>query len=120
MNLKQAVSKTTVEFEKSGYDVTKLDEIMNKIDYGHVFIKTLFSDLNSYDDLKKAPKFLSNILEDKRGWLAIHHFPITLEIMNKERLPGKDVYISSLGKEKSLLIYYGLCPELENFMTLVI
>ena len=120
LNLKQAVSKTTAEFEKSGYDVTKLDEIMNKIDYGHVFIKTLFSDLNQYDGLKKDPKFLNNISEDGRGWLARHSFPITLEIMNKERLPGKDVYISALGEERPLLIYYGLCPELENFMTLIV
>jgi len=120
LNLIRAVSKVSSEFEEIGYNFSKFKETIGEIDTAHGFIKNLFADLQRYENLKNDIRFDSSILEDKRGWLINHTFSITLEILNREKVPGKDVYVPATGEKKSLLIYYGLCPELENFMTLIV
>lgn len=120
MNLNDAIDAIYANFEEVGYDWQKLEKVMNEIQEGHTFIKSLYKDLNFLNYLKKDKKFNSYITEDKRGWLTSHHFPITLEILNREKVPGEEVAIKQMGGQKSpVVVYYALCPELENFVSLI-
>lgn len=120
MNLDDAIDTIYTNFEEVGYDWQKLEQVMKEIQEGHAFIKSLYKDLNFLNYLKKDKKFNAYITEDRRGWLTNHHFPITLDILNREKVPGEEVAIKQMGGQKSpVVVYYALCPELENFVSLI-
>lgn len=120
MNLDDAIDTIYADFEEVGYDRQKLENVMKEIHEGHAFIKSLYRDLNFLDSMKKDKKFNDYITEDGRGWLTSHRFPITLEILNREKVPGEEVAIKQMGGKKSpVVVYYALCPELENFVSLI-
>jgi len=56
---------------------------------------------------------------DKRGWLVDEIFPITVDIINREKAPGNRVYVGH-GHIQICVVYYGICPELSNFVTIVL
>lgn len=56
---------------------------------------------------------------DKRGWLADEIFPITVDIINREKTPGSKVYVGR-GRTQICVVYYGICPELGNFVAVVL
>ena len=99
----------------------ELDKILEKTEQGHSFFKHWIKDRRNFQKLKSNPVFHGHISDNKRGWLESHNFPITLEILNKVLTPGGEVAIHAFGGEKKdLLVYYALCPELENFISLIV
>jgi len=108
------LTKEEISFEK-------LDKILEKTEQGHSFFKHWIRDRRNFQKLKVNPVFHGHIVDSKRGWMESHDFPITLEILNKVLTPGGEVAIHAFGGEKrDLLVYYALCPELENFVTLIV
>lgn len=109
------------DFDKKEFSLEQLNKILDKLEEGHSFIKQWRRDKKNFLFLKTNPVFHGCINEDKRGWVTFHNFPITLEILNKEITPGGEVVIHSFGGEKKdLLVYHALCPELENFVSLIV
>ena len=110
------------DLDKHQISYEKLKIILEKenIDHGHLFFKKWIFDRDHFQKLKSNSKFNGHISDSKNGYLENHSFPITLEIINKVLYPGGKVSIHSFGGQKrDLLIYYALCPELENFVTLI-
>lgn len=121
MSLNEIIKKIVKDFDKELPSQEKLERIFESIDQGHLFIQSLIRDRNNFERLKRGQIFDGHIDNDKRGWLSSHIFPITLEILNKEKVPGGAVTIPSMGGEKAdLLVYHALCPELENFVSLIV
>lgn len=79
------------------------------------FLRKLKQDLHQLDELKKKHK----VHTDKRGYVKETLFPITIDIINREEAPGKEVYVKT-GTLQACVVYYGLSPELENFVTIVL
>jgi len=99
----------------------ELDKILEKTEQGHSFFKHWIKDRRNFQELKSNPVFHGHITDSKWGWLESHNFNITLEILNKVLTPGGEVAIQAFGgKKKDLLVYYALCPELENFVSLIV
>lgn len=120
MNFTESLVKFTIDFEKSNYDVSCLQKILESLDQGHRFVKDYVTDIVLLEKIKKNPIFNSYLKENKRGWLVSHNFPITFEILNKQAVPGKLVSVKSMkGQSRTLVIYYAICPELENFVNIV-
>ena len=121
LSFNEILKKIDKEYDKETFSTENLNKILNQINEGHQYIIRLFQDKNNYERLKYGKIFDGHIDNDKRGWLASHSFPITLEILNKERIPGHAVHIPSMGGSKTdLLVYHALCPELENFVSLIV
>ena len=121
MNLKEAFKKVTKEFESKTLSKEKMDKILEEIDEEHQLIRTIPKDLNNFERLKISKLFNGDIDNNKWGWIGSHKFPITLEILNKEKVPGGKVTIPSWGGEQAnLLVYHAICPELENFVSLIV
>ena len=98
----------------------KLKIILENTEQGHYFFKKWIGDRHNFQKLKDNLAFNGHISDSKRGWLDNHSFPVTLEILNKVIAPGGEVSVHSFGgKKRDLLVYYALCPELENFVTLI-
>lgn len=96
------------------YEGTWID--FNELERGRIFIKKLRSDIEDFDNIIKKYNF--NL--DANGKLSGHSlFPITIEVLNREEAPGRDdVYAG--GDYKILVVYYGICPELENFVSIIL
>ncbi len=121
MSFNEILKKLDKEFDEELFSNANLTKILDQINEGHMYIIRLFKDKNNYERLKHGRIFDGHIINDKRGWLSAHSFPITLEILNKERIPGHAVHIPSMGGSKSdLLVYHAISPELENFVSLVV
>ncbi len=119
MNLKEAVNKIKKDFDAKKLSGEKIKKILDEIDGEYQFLTTLPRDLNNFERLKMSKIFAGVTDNSRRGWLDFHRFPITLEILNKEKVPGGKVVIQNWGgQETNLLVYHGLCPELENFISL--
>jgi hypothetical protein len=82
-----------------------------KAEEGRVFLWKLILD---YEKLRKLIEE-NDLLLDRRGWIAVDLFPITIEILNRELSPGSKVYVGH-GRYKICVVYYGISPELENFV----
>ncbi len=99
----------------------KLEKILENTEQGHSFFKHWIKDRKNFQKLKTNPVFHGHITDSKWGWFEFHDFPLTLEILNKVLTPGGEVAIRGFGGEKKdLLVYYALCPELENFVSLIV
>jgi hypothetical protein len=121
LNLNEIIKKIVKDFDKIPVSQEELDKILEQTPQGHQFILSLIYDKKNFERLKQGKIFDNHINADKRGWLYSHNFPITLEILNKEKVPGRSVVIPSMGGSKAdLLVYYALCPELENFISLIV
>lgn len=121
MSFDEIANKLIKDFGKEEISIQKLDELLKNSEHGHQFLKSLILDRAKFQKLKEIPTFHGHISDSKRGWWESHDFPITLEILNKVLTPGGEVAIRSFGgKKKDLLVYYALCPELENFTSLII
>lgn len=120
MNFTESIVKFTTNFEASNYDTSSLTKVMDSLDEGHHFLKRYQEHIVDYQVFKKNPMFNSFIRENKWGWLKGHNFPLTLEILNKDAVPGKKVSVKIMGfQRRTLVIYYAICPELENFVNIV-
>jgi len=120
MTFTEALLKFTSSFEASNYDISSLTKIIESLEQGHHFVKQYQSDLVEFEKIKRNEKFHFYLKENKWGWLENHNFPITLEILNKEAVPGKQVSVRIMGgQRRTLVIYYAICPELENFVNIV-
>lgn len=121
MSLNDITKKIVKDFDKVPPTEKQLEKIFESLDSGHFFIRSIFRDKNNFKRLQYGTIFGGEIDNDKRGWLSNHNFPITLEIMNREKVPGGAVNIQNMGgKEADLLVYHALCPELENFVSLIV
>lgn len=119
MNLKTAFKKIVKDFESDSLSKEKTEKILNELEEDQHLIRTLTRDLNNFERLKLGRIFNGEIDNSKRKWLANHKFPITLEILNKEKVPGGKVTIPNWsGEQVNLLVYHAVCPELENFVSL--
>jgi hypothetical protein len=105
--------------EESNFDLLKLKDIMDKMEEGYSFVKSLYHDIVALDHLTQDAIFNGFIKTDKRGWLSSHNFSISLEILNRDKVPGKSVFIQAGIQKLPIVTYYALCPELENFVSLV-
>lgn len=97
-----------------------LENIINELDEGHTYIRRLYYDKDNFDKLLKFKFFKNNIDVDKNNRIINKPFSISLNILNKEKTPGKKVAIPHSGHQARLIIYHALCPELENFVLLTI
>lgn len=80
----------------------------------NLFIWKLINDKNKLDEFIK--KF--NINLDKLGISGTELFPITIDVINREKMPGSYKWY---GYDESLcIVYYGISPELENFVSLIL
>jgi len=86
-----------------------------RISEGRAFIGKLISDFSIQNSL--LIKY--NLEQDKRGWLKNTPFPITIEILNRHETPGEEVHIRK-GYMGFIVVYYGICPELENFVSITL
>jgi len=107
------ITKAEISFER-------LKKILEETEQGHSFFNHWIKDRTNFQSLKTQSAFHGHLIEGKKGWLEKHDFGITLEIMNKVLTPGGEVAIHGFGgAKKDLLVYYALCPELENFVSLI-
>jgi hypothetical protein len=53
---------------------------------------------------------------DDKGIIGDRLFPVTVDIINRDTVPGNIVYTN--GIKQLCIVYYGICPELENFVTI--
>ena len=109
------------DFVKEEISFEKLQSLLENVDQGHYFFKKWMGDRKNFQKLKNNSAFNGHISDSVgRKWLENHCFPVTLEILNKVIAPGGEVSVHSFGgKKRDLLVYYALCPELENFVTLI-
>jgi hypothetical protein len=87
----------------------------NSISEGRAFIGKLIHDFSTQNQLLTK----HSLEQDKRGWLKNTPFPITIEILNRHETPGEEVHIRK-GYTGFIVVYYGLCPELENFVSITL
>lgn len=120
MSLNEIFKKIVKDFDNESVSKEKIDKILDSMDEGHKFILDLIRDKKNFERLKSGRIFDGNIDDNKRGWLMTHNFPITLEILNRELLPGRKVHIPNMGTQAPLLVYHAICPELENFVSLIV
>jgi hypothetical protein len=90
------------------FDFTSIDE-------GKAFIGKLIFDFSNQNRLLMK----HSLEQDRRGWLKNTPFPITVEILNRHETPGEEVHIRK-GHMGFIVVYYGLCPELENFVSITL
>lgn len=121
MSFDEIAKSLVKDLAKEEISFEKLEKILKNTEQGHSFFKHWVKDRMNFQKLKVNPIFHGHIFDSKRGWLESHDFPITLEILNKVLTPGGEVVIHGFGGEKrDLLVYYALCPELENFVSLIV
>lgn len=120
MSLNEIMKKLVKDFDKESLSHDKIQKILDSLEEGHKFIIRLIQDKNNYARLKSGKIFDGHIDSNKKGYLSSHNFPITLEILNKELLPGGKVHVPIMGSETPRLVYHAICPELENFTSLVV
>jgi len=81
----------------------------------NTFIKKL---LIHKEKLNKIINEIGFIYPDSFGISGDNLFPITVDIVNRERMPGDWKWT---GHGKAIcVVYYGICPELENFVSLIL
>lgn len=119
MELRKIIEKVYSTYEESGYDIQKLKSLISGMDEGFSFPISLHRDLKYLDVLKKDPRFNGCVKDDKKGWLDSHDFTITLDILNRDMVPGKKVFVQPGMEKLPVVTYYALCPELENFVALI-
>lgn len=120
-NLPDTIDKIHDIFETYGDSIP--NDVKEKIfdtRSGTVFIRTLYKHLCFLQDFKNKDSFVFVTQQDKRGWLINIPTSLTLSIINKEMAPGNEFYVRSGVSNRGLVVYYGLCPELENFVSLVL
>ena len=121
MSFEEIAKLLIKDLVKEKISFEKLEKILENTEQGHSFFKHWIKDRQNFQKLKANPVFHGHITDSKWGWFELHNFPITLEILNKVLAPGGKVAIHGFGGEKrDLLVYYALCPELENFVSLII
>lgn len=121
MSFDEIANLLVKDLTKDEISFEKLEKILKTTDQGHLFFKIWLKDRQIFQNLKMNPVFHGHISDSKKGWFDDHDFPITLEILNRVLTPGGEVIIHSFGGEKrDLLVYHALCPELENFVTLIV
>ena len=121
MSFDEIAKKLVKDLVKEEISFEKLEKILENTEQGHSFFKHWIKDRQNFQKLKANPVFHGHITDSKRGWFEFHDFSITLEILNKVLTPGREVAIHGFGgKKKDLLVYYALCPELENFVSLIV
>ncbi|MBI4671807.1 MAG: hypothetical protein HY741_09095 [Chloroflexi bacterium] len=83
--------------------------------------------------IEKGGSFAAKVIEDRRflcslneawghsvrkgGTVSGDFLPLTVGILNIDESPAKRVYF---GKDAWVVVYYGISPELENFVTVVL
>lgn len=109
MSLAQVIDKV--------YDAIETGENIDfdKIEEGKFFVRRLMNDFCSFKDIIET----SELSFDGRGWLQNNPLPVTVEILNREETPGEEVHIRK-GYRNTIVIYYGICPELENFVNIIL
>jgi len=80
----------------------------------NLFVRKLLEDQNKLNKIIESFGLFSNSL----GIPGTELFPITIDIINRERMPG-DLKWYGYG-EALCVVYYGISPELENFVSLVL
>lgn len=121
MSFNEIANLLVKDLVKEEISFEKLEKILEDIDQGHSFFKHWIKDRQNFQKLKANSDFHGHITDSNWGWLENHTFPITLEILNKVLTPGGEVAIRSFGGEKrDLLVYHAICPELENFISLIV
>ena len=120
MSLNETMKKLVKDFDKESISDEKIKKILDSLDEGHKFIIKLIQDKKNFETLRTGKIFDRNIDNNKKGYLSSHNFPITLEILNRELLPGGKVHVPVMGSEAPRLVYHAVCPELENFTSLII
>jgi len=87
----------------------------SEITSGKRFILKLIEDIGNLEYI--ISKYELEV--DKNGWIrGSKLFPLTVEIINREEAPGKEVYTKS--GPRVCVTYYGICPELENFVSIIL
>jgi hypothetical protein len=109
MRLNNVIDEAHKKFDEGEY----LE--LNSIRRGKEFIYRLQKDLILIRSLQDAFGFSL----DKRNWLSSELFPVTVEVINREPAPGAQVHVG-YGKMQICVVYYGICPELENFVAIVL
>lgn len=94
------------------YDGEKFD--LNEVAEGKKFLIKLSDGLANTSQLISTKPFS----KDDNGLIGEGLFSITIDIINKVEMPGADKY--TRGGTKLCIVYYGICPELENFVTIVL
>lgn len=99
------------------YDAIQSGESFDfdKIAEGKFFVRKLLNDFRSFKDMIDT----CELSFDGRGWLQNNPLPVTVEIVNRQETPGEEVHIRS-GFRNTIVIYYGICPELENFVNIIL
>ena len=121
MNFDETARLLVKDLTKEDVSFEKLEKILEKIEQGHMFFKYWVKDRRDFQKLKANPIFHGHIHDNSKGWMSSHNFPVTLEILNKVLVPGGKVTVPGFWNEKRvLLMYYALCPELENFVSLIV
>src|SRR5918996_2237135 len=91
--------------------------VIPHLEEGSGFVRRLAEDIKKCDNIVR-----SNFLDrNKIGWITNVPFPITVEVINRnpQILPGQHVHVM-MGHESFVIVYYGVCLELENFITVVL
>lgn len=101
----------------SVYDAIESGESINfeKIEEGKSFVRKLLNDFRTFKGIVEG----CDLSFDRRGWLQNNPLPVTVEILNREETPGEEVHIMK-GFKSTVVIYYGICPELENFVNIIL
>ncbi len=81
------------------------------VEEGRFFLRKLITDSTRLRALIED----NDLFLDKRGWMAVDLFPVTFEILNRDLSPGDKVYVGH-GRYGICVVYYGISPELENFV----
>lgn len=109
MSLADSIDKAYESLQNNEeFDFTSIDE-------GKAFIRKLIFDFSNQNRLLMK----HSLKQDRRGWLKNTPFPITIEILNRHETPGEEVHIRK-GHMGFIVVYYGLCPELENFVSITL
>jgi len=120
MSLNDIMKKLVKDFDKESLSNEKIQKILDSLEEGHKFILKLIHDKNNFERLRVGKIFDGHIDNNNKGYLSSHNFPITLEILNRELLPGGNVHVPIMGSEAPRLVYHTICPELENFTSLIV
>ena len=90
------------------------NEIRPPFNVKNLFIRKLIKDQIKIEEILKN----FNIHVNSFGVSGTSLFPLTIDIINREQMPGKWKWY---GYDEALcVVYYGICPELENFVSLVL
>lgn len=94
------------------YDGKWID--FNTLEKGRFFIRKLRDDIIN---LKKIIDKYRIPLTTEGRISGESFFPLTIEVLNREEAPGRDdIYVGGMLTVE--VIYYGICPELENFVSI--